>query len=752
MLLESQSVCRLKEKEERPIEKQGRMAKLIFRKGKMMKSVNKTKTLALALLLFAVLALTPAVRAAEIWTDQEDYAPWEIVTISGSGFQPSTEDAAVDITVTITWPDGYVDGPYSGTTNDLGNFIFIYGKDKFNGTYTVVVEDSTGIRATTTFTDSELASVEVVAGTQNAVIEVQQGQTVNFTINLSSAGNLNPSYSSSNPTTATIPTLYSIGLGGAVSTGTPSTAYSFWWTPTYNSQGNPTPGPVTWTEAPTPYSVSAQASAALDAPLGYYTISIVATIVNPAGGGNPRLTNDVVDSLTIHVVEATPPPPSDTTPPVIIPTVTGTLGNNGWYVSDVTVSWSVSDPESGIASSSGAGTTVLTSDTAGTTLTCSATNGAGLSNSVSVMIKIDKTGPVVTASASPTPNANGWNNTDVIVTFSATDASGMDTITPPVTVTTEGDGQLITGYATDLAGNVGSASITLNIDKTPPVITAGTPTGTAGNGGWWISDVTVPFSAMDNLSGFAPDGALSIDMAPKTTSGEGSALYVTSEDISDLAGNPAIVVQAGPFKVDKTAPEITIDAPIEGALYLLNEEVFADWSATDAVSGVASDSATLNGVAIAEGGLLTGSVGAKTFIVTATNGAGLTATEPVTYKVQYDFGGFLPPVTLQGRSAFKLGSTVPVKFQLFDADGIPVSNAVAMIRVFQTSDGVTPGTEGEVVSTAAATTGNLFRYDPTGQLYIFNLATKKLSQGQWLITVHLDDGSEDQSVLIEIKK
>jgi hypothetical protein len=29
-IIQSQSVCRLKEKEERPIEKQGRMAKLIF--------------------------------------------------------------------------------------------------------------------------------------------------------------------------------------------------------------------------------------------------------------------------------------------------------------------------------------------------------------------------------------------------------------------------------------------------------------------------------------------------------------------------------------------------------------------------------------------------------------------------------------------------------------------------------------------------------------------------------------------------
>ncbi|HEY3453328.1 MAG TPA: SBBP repeat-containing protein, partial [Bryobacteraceae bacterium] len=44
---------------------------------------------------------------------------------------------------------------------------------------------------------------------------------------------------------------------------------------------------------------------------------------------------------------------ADITPPLITPQITGTLGNNGWYRSAVIVNWSVSDPESGIASSTG---------------------------------------------------------------------------------------------------------------------------------------------------------------------------------------------------------------------------------------------------------------------------------------------------------------------------------------------------------------------------------------------------------------
>jgi len=114
----------------------------------------------------------------------------------------------------------------------------------------------------------------------------------------------------------------------------------------------------------------------------------------------------------------------DTTPPQIIPQVSGTLVNNGWYRSAVTVNWTVTDPESGIASSSGCAPTILTADTAGATLTCLATNGAGLSASVPVTIKIDTTPPVATASANPStlwpPNGKMVN---VTVSGTVTDAT-----------------------------------------------------------------------------------------------------------------------------------------------------------------------------------------------------------------------------------------------------------------------------------------------------------------------------------------
>jgi hypothetical protein len=168
---------------------------------------------------------------------------------------------------------------------------------------------------------------------------------------------------------------------------------------------------------------------------------------------------------------------TDPTPPAITPTISGTEGGNGWYTSDVTVSWDVSDPESGIASSAGCDTTTLTADTAGDTLTCSATNGAGLTNSASVTVKIDKTPPMIIAATTTAPNPAGWYNGDVIVHFTCEDAlSGIPAGACPSdqTLSTEGAAILSTAQTVmDAAGNTSGDSnvVTLNIDKTAPALT-----------------------------------------------------------------------------------------------------------------------------------------------------------------------------------------------------------------------------------------------------------------------------------------
>jgi hypothetical protein len=165
--------------------------------------------------------------------------------------------------------------------------------------------------------------------------------------------------------------------------------------------------------------------------------------------------------FTLHVLN--PPPPSDTTAPVITPTVAGTLGENGWYTSNVNVSWLVEDGESDISSSTGCDATTISSDNDGTTLTCSATSAGGTS-SQSVTIKRDATLPTLNPSVDPNPVLLGESAT---ATANADDAinpgSGLLSSSCDPVVTSSVGSHSVTCYAEDNAGNENSANANYSV-------------------------------------------------------------------------------------------------------------------------------------------------------------------------------------------------------------------------------------------------------------------------------------------------
>jgi hypothetical protein len=119
-------------------------------------------------------------------------------------------------------------------------------------------------------------------------------------------------------------------------------------------------------------------------------------------------------------------------------------------------------------------------------------------------IMIDKTVPTITATVSPSPNAYGWNNTDVTVTFTCSDSlSGIASCPAPVAVTTEGAGQVIVDTAVDKAGNSATASVKLNIDKTPPSISLSASPSILWPSNYKMVDVLIGGSATDGGSGIA---------------------------------------------------------------------------------------------------------------------------------------------------------------------------------------------------------------------------------------------------------
>ncbi len=94
----------------------------------------------------------------------------------------------------------------------------------------------------------------------------------------------------------------------------------------------------------------------------------------------------------------------------------------------------------------------------------------------------------------------------------------------------------------------------------------------------------------------------------------------------------------------------------------------------------------------------------------------------------------------------KLGSTIPVKFQLKDAWDCFLPGATARLFLARIENG-SLGEEKEAVSTSAAVSGNLFKYDSTDHLYIFDLGTKTLSPGSWQLRIELDNETSKYAII-----
>lgn len=195
----------------------------------------------------------------------------------------------------------------------------------------------------------------------------------------------------------------------------------------------------------------------------------------------------------------------DLTPPTITPIIVGNLGQNGWFINDVSVNWVVLDPESGVAQSSGCGSVQLSNDTAGVTITCSAVNGVGLSASVSQTVKIDRTPPTISgmpaancvlwppnqkmvgvASVSATDSTSGLAPGSFLVTVTSNEQSSPSE--PDIVITPNGTGAFSINLRAARSGNGTGRIYTLTA----------TASDQAGNTSTLVSTCTVPHDQGEN--------------------------------------------------------------------------------------------------------------------------------------------------------------------------------------------------------------------------------------------------------------
>jgi uncharacterized repeat protein (TIGR01451 family) len=236
-----------------------------------------------------------------------------------------------------------------------------------------------------------------------------------------------------------------------------------------------------------------------------------ATVYFPSVPETTR-TNGTVNMVTTSI---------DNVPPTTLLSATPLANDAGWNNSDVTIHLTATDNEGGSGvkeihyNLTGTQTEEFTISFDAAQLSISAEGATNLiywavdnlgniESQKSLEIKIDKTPPAITSATSPKPNSYGWNNTDVTVTFTATDAlSGVASITQPITSTTEGANQYIGSEAIDLAGNRATTFVTLNIDKTLPTVNITVNPDTLWPSNNKMVDITIGGSAEDSLSNIA---------------------------------------------------------------------------------------------------------------------------------------------------------------------------------------------------------------------------------------------------------
>jgi alpha-tubulin suppressor-like RCC1 family protein len=431
---------------------------------------------------------------------------------------------------------------------------------------------------------------------------------------------------------------------------------------------------------------------------------------------------------------------SDPTPPAIVPILVGTQGDNGWYIGDVSLRWSVLDPETPFIHRGECPDYALNFDTRGEYRYCEARSWGGLST-YPLTLRRDTGIPTLYPAPQSQPNGAGWYRSPVQVYFFCDDAISGVAQCPPLRVLAEEGAAVTTGPQTarDHAGHVSApSSFTARIDMTSPVITAAPTTAPIANG-WYNADVTVAFACSDALSGLSHPCPQS-----QVLTQQGFNVTSTAQTISDIAGNLATSNTVG-VDIDKTPPTISAQAvgfPNGNGWY--NRDVVVRFTCSDALSGIAvgecppditvsEEGANVTRIATvrdkvgwtgstsiglkidktppflaspavpaqlvlnatytvtpnasdALSGLAssfcvmaggTGTIGEKTVTCTATDRAGNTVSRSATYRVVYDFVPLSAPLSNPAEMyVVQAPRSVPLEWRLRDANGAPVANAI----------------------------------------------------------------------------
>jgi len=340
-----------------------------------------------------------------------------------------------------------------------------------------------------------------------------------------------------------------------------------------------------------------------------------------AGQASPVTLGDGVHNLTITAIDNAGNSKSvsqtvyvDTKGPVISPSVAGSSGANGWYVSLADVSATASDAGSGLQ---GNVEVSLDNGTSWTDLPVQLSDGthslflraydrAGNVSISSLNVNVDTTSPSFTTSTAGTVGNVSWYLSTAMTTIAPSDAlSGVDHIEynqngtgwqNGASVTSDDGVNSISIRVYDVAGNMASGSVTVKVDTVPPVITPSI-SATSGTNGWYVSSGTVSAAVSDTISGVSGTTEVSFDAGSSwknTPISVSDGVYNMIFRTFDVAGNESGASLSA--SIDTTKPNLNfVFDGTSGMNGWYVSAVKVSPSASDALSGVDYSEVRANG-------------------------------------------------------------------------------------------------------------------------------------------------------------
>ena len=680
---------------------------------------------------------------ASVTTDKTDYPPGEIVTISGSGFQP---DEQVQLSL-HEFPEQYPDIVFSAVANQNGNFLakdFAPQLIDLDRIFTVTaVGQASGFTAQTAFKDGNPQTL-TIAITQNPN-PVAPGGSATYTVSLSFNGNSNNC---------------TVGL-----TATP-TASPAWPTPPAGGFFAFSSASVTGNGGPGGSPKTSILTVTVPGSMSANTYNFTVGITYPSGHGcqNTNSNPIVLGTLVVQVAGTTPTITSanSTTFTVGAPgsfTVTTTGSPKPALTKSGTLPASVTFVDNGDGTATLSGTPALGTVTS-YPITITANNGISPDATQSFTLTVQKADQTtLTVNA---PATLKYGNT---ATLTTTGGSGTGTVTFGAGGST---GCTVTGDQLSVTDASGICSVTAfkaadpdyKLATSAPVTVILLKAAATIN----VTPYDGPYTATPHGASGTATGLLGADL--------NTLLHVAATTYTDVPGGPVSWTFDGNTNynsasgsVDVKISKATSTTTVTGGSFTYDGNPH---SATVSVTGAGLN---LTPAPSYSGGCSEAPVYVyQTTPIACTasytyagdaNHTGSNGSATITIKTALAFNGFYSPIggsveTSNGGTfgdpvrSFKLGSTIPVKFgATWLNGGASLTSGIHTLQVVKYSNATDSDPAIDATPTDAATTGNQFRL--TDSDWHFNLSTKGLTAGTWLLKATLVDGSI-HTVWVTIKK